>query len=104
MERPAAARAPVDSGGRRGLLLALALLTAVGPLAIDMYVPGLPAMSASLHAGGSGVQLTLTAFLAGVVVGQLVIGPLSDVVGRRLPLIADTGSDPSGKAVRSPWA
>ncbi|WP_405561271.1 multidrug effflux MFS transporter [Streptomyces canus] len=89
-ERTAAARAPVDSDGRRGLLLVLALLTAVGPLAIDMYVPGLPAMSASLHAGGSGVQLTLTAFLAGVVVGQLAIGPLSDVVGRRRPLIAGT--------------
>ncbi|MEU9324937.1 multidrug effflux MFS transporter [Streptomyces canus] len=90
VERTAAARAPADSDGRRGLLLVLALLTAVGPLAIDMYVPGLPAMSAALHAGGSGVQLTLTAFLAGVVVGQLVIGPLSDVVGRRRPLIAGT--------------
>jgi DHA1 family bicyclomycin/chloramphenicol resistance-like MFS transporter len=73
---------------RAGLLLVLALLTAVGPLAIDMYVPGFPAMSASLHTSGSAVQLTLTAFLTGVVVGQLVIGPLSDGVGRRRPLIA----------------
>ncbi|MFI8890410.1 multidrug effflux MFS transporter [Streptomyces paradoxus] len=78
------------SAGHRGkgLLPTLALLTAVGPLAIDMYVPGFPAMSASLHAGASAVQLTLTAFLAGVVVGQLAIGPLSDVVGRRRPLVA----------------
>jgi DHA1 family bicyclomycin/chloramphenicol resistance-like MFS transporter len=70
------------------LLLVLGLLTAAGPLAIDMYVPGFPAMSASLRTGGPAVQLTLTAFLAGVVVGQLVIGPLSDGLGRRRPLIA----------------
>jgi hypothetical protein len=44
VERTAAARAPADSDDRRGLLLVLALLTAVGPLAIDTYIPGLPAM------------------------------------------------------------
>jgi Bcr/CflA subfamily drug resistance transporter len=77
-----------QSGSRAGLLLVLGLLTAAGPLAIDMYVPGFPEMSASLHTGGSAVQLTLTAFLAGVVVGQLVIGPLSDGLGRRRLLIA----------------
>jgi DHA1 family bicyclomycin/chloramphenicol resistance-like MFS transporter len=53
-----------------------------------MYVPGFPAMSASLHTDSTAVQLTLTAFLVGVVVGQLVIGPLSDAVGRRRPLVA----------------
>ncbi|MPY60531.1 multidrug effflux MFS transporter [Streptomyces spongiae] len=85
---PTAPRSPGDRDRGRGLLLVLALLTAVGPLAIDMYVPGFPAMSASLHAGSSAVQLTLTVFLAGVVVGQLAIGPISDTVGRRGPLIA----------------
>ncbi|MCD7440808.1 multidrug effflux MFS transporter [Streptomyces lincolnensis] len=84
--RPSAPPGP--GGSRAGLLLVLGLLTAAGPLAIDMYVPGFPAMGASLHTGGSAVQLTLTAFLAGVVVGQLVIGPLSDGLGRRRPLVA----------------
>jgi Bcr/CflA subfamily drug resistance transporter len=79
---------PPHSGHPRGLLAVLACLTAVGPLAIDMYVPGFPAMSSALHADGSAVQLTLTAFLAGVVVGQMVIGPLSDGVGRRGLLVA----------------
>ncbi|MER5182370.1 multidrug effflux MFS transporter [Streptomyces sp. NPDC002896] len=75
------------AGRARGLLTVLACLTAVGPLAIDMYVPGFPAMSRTLHTSSSAVQLTLTAFLAGVVVGQLVIGPVSDSLGRRRLLI-----------------
>jgi DHA1 family bicyclomycin/chloramphenicol resistance-like MFS transporter len=59
----------------------------VGPLAIDMYIPGFPAMSRTLHTTSSAIQLTLTAFLAGVVVGQIVIGPVSDSLGRRGLLI-----------------
>ncbi|MPY42896.1 multidrug effflux MFS transporter [Streptomyces phyllanthi] len=74
-------------GERRNMLLVLGLLTALGPFAIDMYVPGFPAMSAALHTGPSAIQLTLTAFLAGVVVGQFLIGPVSDALGRRRPLI-----------------
>ncbi|MDI3387832.1 multidrug effflux MFS transporter [Streptomyces sp. B-S-A8] len=70
------------------LIIVLAALTAVAPLAIDMYVPGFPAMGTSLHASSSAVQLTMTAFLVGMVVGQLLIGPISDGVGRRTPLIA----------------
>jgi DHA1 family bicyclomycin/chloramphenicol resistance-like MFS transporter len=52
-----------------------------------MYIPGFPAMSRTLHTSSSAVQLTLTAFLAGVVVGQIVIGPVSDSLGQRGLLI-----------------
>ncbi|WP_405876328.1 multidrug effflux MFS transporter [Streptomyces sp. NBC_00005] len=79
---------PQPAGRARGLLAVLACLTAVGPLAIDMYIPGFPAMSRTLHTSSPAIQLTLTAFLAGVVVGQIVIGPVSDSLGRRGLLIA----------------
>jgi Bcr/CflA subfamily drug resistance transporter len=69
------------------LVAVLGALTAVAPLATDMYVPGFPALGDALGASSSAVQLTMTAFLAGLVVGQLVIGPLSDGLGRRRPLI-----------------
>lgn len=71
-----------------GLILVLGALTAVAPLATDMYVPGFPALGRALHASSSSVQLTMTAFLAGLVVGQLIIGPISDGIGRRKLLIA----------------
>ena len=62
-------------------------LSIFGPLCIDMYLPALPDISRQLHAGASGVQLTLTAVLIGISVGQLVLGPISDRVGRRPPLL-----------------
>jgi MFS transporter, DHA1 family, multidrug resistance protein len=68
------------------LVIVLASLGAVAPVATDLYLPGLPAMGEGLHAGPSGVQLTLTAFLVGLAFGQLVMGPLSDHFGRRRPL------------------
>ncbi|MEU8627993.1 multidrug effflux MFS transporter [Streptomyces sp. NPDC048669] len=70
------------------LVAVLGALTAVAPLATDMYVPGFPSMGAALHANSSAVQLTLTAFLAGLVVGQLLIGPMSDGWGRRRLLLS----------------
>ncbi|MGW0824695.1 multidrug effflux MFS transporter [Streptomyces sp. NPDC002845] len=75
---------------RTGLLVTLILggLTATPPLAMDMYLPALPEVTRSLHAPASTVQLTLTACLAGMAVGQLVIGPMSDKWGRRRPLLA----------------
>lgn len=70
------------------LLLCLALLGALAPIATDLYLPGFPAIARDLGADASGVQLTLTSFLVGLALGQLVMGPLSDRFGRRPPLVA----------------
>lgn len=66
--------------------LILGVLASISPLATDVYLPSFPEMSESLGASPSQVQLTLTTFLLGMALGQLVIGPYSDVIGRRLPL------------------
>ncbi|GGX89860.1 Bcr/CflA family drug resistance efflux transporter [Streptomyces minutiscleroticus] len=72
------------------LIVVLALLSAVAPFATDMYLPSFTELASDLHTSAAGVQLTLTAFLTGLAVGQLLIGPLSDRFGRRGPLIAAT--------------
>lgn len=72
----------------RHLLLLLGCLSTFGPLSMDMYLPGLPAMADDLGASTSAAQLTLTACLAGLATGQLLVGPLSDTHGRRRPLLA----------------
>lgn len=74
---------------RTGLLVILILggLTATPPLAMDMYLPSLPEVTRSLHAPAATVQLTLTTCLAGMALGQLVVGPMSDKWGRRRPLL-----------------
>jgi DHA1 family bicyclomycin/chloramphenicol resistance-like MFS transporter len=69
------------------LLVVLALLSAVAPVATDLYLPAFPEMTVELQAGATAVQLTLTAFLLGLTFGQLLFGPLSDRLGRRRPLI-----------------
>ncbi|MEU3354651.1 multidrug effflux MFS transporter [Streptomyces sp. NPDC037389] len=66
---------------------ALGLLAFVTPLATDMYLPAFPHLTEELPSSASGIQLTLTAFLLGMGLGQLVIGPLSDRFGRRVPLL-----------------
>jgi MFS transporter, DHA1 family, multidrug resistance protein len=71
-----------------GLLAVLGALSAFGPLSMDMYLPSTPTIAASLHAGQSLVQLTLSGCLAGLAVGQLVAGPVSDGIGRKKPLLA----------------
>ncbi|WP_078850056.1 multidrug effflux MFS transporter [Streptomyces sp. NRRL F-5126] len=75
---------------RAGLLVTLVLggLTALPPLSTDMYLPALPAVTKSLHAPAATVQITLTACLIGMALGQIVIGPMSDKWGRRRPLLA----------------
>jgi DHA1 family bicyclomycin/chloramphenicol resistance-like MFS transporter len=74
---------------RTSLLVTLILggLTATPPLAMDMYLPSLPEVTKSLHAPAATVQLTLTACLLGMALGQLVAGPMSDRWGRRRPLL-----------------
>lgn len=74
-----------------GLILVLGSLTAFGPLSIDMYLPGLPAIGRELHAGAAEVQQTVAAFFIGIAVGQLVYGPLSDRMGRRWPMLFGVG-------------
>jgi DHA1 family bicyclomycin/chloramphenicol resistance-like MFS transporter len=71
---------------RLSFFLIVGALTAFAPLSIDMYLPALPSIAADFHTGPSPVQLTLTAFLAGIALGQLLAGPVSDAVGRRRPL------------------
>lgn len=65
----------------------LGSLSAFGPLSIDMYLPALPNLGKDFHASPSVVQLSLTFFLLGISSGQLFSGPLSDVRGRRKPLL-----------------
>ncbi len=66
--------------------LVLGLLSAVGPFAIDMYLPALPAIATDLHASTFGTQLTLAAFFIAFGLCQLVYGPVSDMAGRKPPL------------------
>ncbi len=70
-----------------GLVILLGALTAMGPLAIDMYLPSLPAIAEALRADPAQAQATVAAFLAGMAVGQPFYGPWSDRIGRRAPLI-----------------
>jgi len=72
---------------RARVVVILGALSAFGPLSIDMYLPGLPSLGATLDAPAWAVQLTLTACLAGLALGQIVAGPLSDRFGRRTPLL-----------------
>ncbi|HUW64514.1 MAG TPA: multidrug effflux MFS transporter [Spirochaetia bacterium] len=62
-------------------------LAALGPLSIDMYLPALPSLTKDLHASASLAQLSLTACLLGLSLGQLLAGPQSDIRGRRIPLL-----------------
>src|SRR5687767_8884784 len=79
---------PCWAGGYLKLIVVLGFLSAVGPVAIDLYLPAFPRMAADLGVTVSSVELTLSAFLLGLAGGQIVIGPLSDRWGRRLPLLA----------------
>jgi DHA1 family bicyclomycin/chloramphenicol resistance-like MFS transporter len=72
------------------LALMLGAFVALGPLTIDMYLPALPTIREQLGTTSATVQLTLTGTLVGLALGQLVIGPLSDAMGRRRPLLAGT--------------
>ncbi|MDX8506977.1 multidrug effflux MFS transporter [Mesorhizobium captivum] len=66
----------------------LGLLSAIGPFAIDMYLPALPSIGEDLNAGTAAVQMSLLIFFLSMGFGQIVVGPISDMVGRKLPLYA----------------
>lgn len=70
------------------MIVVLGALVALGPLTIDMYLPALPRIGDELGVSSSIAQLTLTGTLAGLALGQLIVGPLSDSLGRRRPLMA----------------
>lgn len=69
------------------VIAVLTTLSAIGPLATDMYIPAFPQVTRDLATTAASLQLTLTAFFMGVAGGQIVAGPLSDRLGRRAPLI-----------------
>lgn len=73
------------------MALILGLLSAIGPFAIDMYLPALPDIGRSLGAEVGAVQFSLTAFFLSLGVGQLLYGPVSDMVGRKPPLYFGLG-------------
>jgi DHA1 family bicyclomycin/chloramphenicol resistance-like MFS transporter len=91
-DRPDAAPAGDRSQLRltSALVATVVFLTAIAPLATDMYVPAFPQVAGDLSATATQVQLTLTTFFVGMALGQLVGGPVSDQRGRRRPLIAAT--------------
>jgi len=88
LERPTSPALSIDTRPRGvPLLILLGILTAIASLSIDMYLPALPAIAMDLQAAPGLLEATLAAFFAGFALGQLAYGPLSDRVGRRLPLI-----------------
>ncbi|KGM48892.1 multidrug effflux MFS transporter [Pseudooceanicola atlanticus] len=69
------------------LALILGLLSAVGPFAIDMYLPALPRIAEALSANEAAVQITLTTYFIGFGLAQLIYGPMADALGRKAPLL-----------------
>ncbi|NLA10481.1 MAG: multidrug effflux MFS transporter, partial [Microbacteriaceae bacterium] len=84
---------PGDSITRRRrilYILVLGALTALGPFTIDLYLPAFPILEHDFNTTASAIQLTLTGTMIGFGLGQLVVGPWSDKVGRRIPLLTTT--------------
>ncbi|MDE2440706.1 MAG: Bcr/CflA family multidrug efflux MFS transporter, partial [Betaproteobacteria bacterium] len=78
---------PIEAAREGRFILLLGALVAFGPLAIDLYLPALPAMAAGLAASPEAVQSSITVFLAGFAVGMLFYGPISDRYGRRTVML-----------------
>jgi len=79
---------------RRRLVVFIVILgglCTIGPFATDLYLPAMPTVAEDLGATTQAIALTVTTFLAGLALGQLLAGPLSDAYGRRLPLIVGLG-------------
>ncbi|MGY1575641.1 multidrug effflux MFS transporter [Pediococcus pentosaceus] len=73
------------------LVFFMGVVSATGPLSMDMYLPGLPEMQRAFHSSASTLQLSITSCLIGLAVGQLIVGPISDRIGRRVPLVVGFG-------------
>ncbi|MFK3657785.1 multidrug effflux MFS transporter [Pediococcus pentosaceus] len=73
------------------LVFFMGVVSATGPLSMDMYLPGLPEMQRAFHSSASTLQLSITFCLIGLAVGQLTVGPISDRIGRRVPLVVGFG-------------
>lgn len=73
------------------MALILGLLSAVGPFAIDMYLPALPQVAADLNTTEAGAALTLTAYFVVFGLAQMIYGPLADAIGRKAPLLIGVG-------------
>ncbi|MEN8600274.1 multidrug effflux MFS transporter [Microbacterium rhizosphaerae] len=71
-------------------VILLGALTALGPFTVDLYLPAFPIVESDFHTTAAMVQLTLTGTMIGFGLGQLIVGPLSDKVGRRIPLLSVT--------------
>jgi len=72
-------------------ILILGALSAFGPLAIDFYLPGFPAMAQAFATDEQHIQLTLAVYFLGLSIGQLAYGPIADRFGRRIPLLVGVG-------------
>jgi MFS transporter, DHA1 family, multidrug resistance protein len=83
--------APISGRVYAKLAIILGILSAFGPLSIDMYLPGLPAIAQEFQTQTAAVQQTLAVFFVGLAVGQAVYGPLADRLGRRRPLLFGCG-------------
>lgn len=84
MTSSVSSRAALRSRGANvALATVLAMLTVFGPVSMDLYLPVLPSLAADLRTGASAAQLTMTACLVGLALGQIVFGPISDRLGRR---------------------
>lgn len=73
------------------LVFFMGVVSATGPLSMDMYLRGLPEMQRAFHSSASTLQLSITFCLIGLAVGQLIVGPISDRIGRRVPLVVGFG-------------
>ena len=80
----------IGAGRRVVYIILLGALTALGPFTIDLYLPAFPVLQQDFHTTAAAIQLTLTGTMIGFALGQLIVGPLSDKVGRRRPLLAVT--------------
>lgn len=79
------------SSRRRVLyVILLGALTALGPFTVDLYLPAFPVLEGYFSTSASAIQLTLTGTMLGFGLGQIIVGPLTDKIGRRKPLLVAT--------------